>query len=339
MAIAAVSVTTINLQGTDPTSVGLRRVVQDLQTVEKALNNLISLANKTVDPSDTVPPHVLATTSGLDVDHTVSGLTAGQVLKAIGATNAAFANLTFGELEGSDITDDPEDGDFIQFVDGFWIASTAPPGGSTGLNLGAGAGVYANNAGAVLQFKGLLHAAGLLIDATVNSLTFSIDPIPATALLIPFSTLLQGVVPPPGAINGFFLRDDGTWAAIVQLAPPPIGGTWETSDGTTALALPIGAITRQLNGTYTIKSVSILTLGGPGSCVVNIYKANKSVHYPPVSGDDITGGAPPSITSGTVYLNTTLTGWTLSVVAGDVFLFTLASTATFAAVQIVIEIG
>jgi len=37
--------------------------------------------------------HVLATTSGLGADHTVSGLTAGQVLRATGATTAAFGSI------------------------------------------------------------------------------------------------------------------------------------------------------------------------------------------------------------------------------------------------------
>jgi hypothetical protein len=44
--------------------------------------------------------HVLATTAGLGADHTTSGLTAGQVLRASGATTAAFASLNFTDLAG-----------------------------------------------------------------------------------------------------------------------------------------------------------------------------------------------------------------------------------------------
>lgn len=44
--------------------------------------------------------HVLASTSGLGADHTVSGLTAGQVLRASSATTAAFAQLAHGDLSG-----------------------------------------------------------------------------------------------------------------------------------------------------------------------------------------------------------------------------------------------
>lgn len=42
--------------------------------------------------------HVLATTSALGADHTVSGLTTGQVLRATGATTAQFMGLTSGDI-------------------------------------------------------------------------------------------------------------------------------------------------------------------------------------------------------------------------------------------------
>lgn len=42
--------------------------------------------------------HVLASTSGLGADHTVSGLTSGQVLRATGATTAAFGSLQATDL-------------------------------------------------------------------------------------------------------------------------------------------------------------------------------------------------------------------------------------------------
>lgn len=48
--------------------------------------------------------HVLAGTAGLGADHTVSGLTSGQVLRATGATTAAFQSLVEGDLPTHDIT-------------------------------------------------------------------------------------------------------------------------------------------------------------------------------------------------------------------------------------------
>jgi len=46
----------------------------------------------------TIATHVLATTAGLGAQHTTSGLTAGQVLRATSATTAAFASLVAGDL-------------------------------------------------------------------------------------------------------------------------------------------------------------------------------------------------------------------------------------------------
>lgn len=46
-------------------------------------------------------PHDLASTGGLGSQHTVAGLTAGQVLVATGATTAVFALLAFAALSGA----------------------------------------------------------------------------------------------------------------------------------------------------------------------------------------------------------------------------------------------
>lgn len=64
------------------------------------LAGAIDLADlNTRDYSDlTNRSHVLAGTAGLGADHTVSGLTAGQVLRATAATTAAFQNLVAGDI-------------------------------------------------------------------------------------------------------------------------------------------------------------------------------------------------------------------------------------------------
>jgi len=49
----------------------------------------------------TPTPHVIATASGLGAEHTVNGLTAGQVLKAKGATTAQFEQMAHSELSGA----------------------------------------------------------------------------------------------------------------------------------------------------------------------------------------------------------------------------------------------
>ena len=67
--------------------------------VNKTGSNLADLATRNyIDLNSR--GHVLATTTGLGADHTTNGLTAGQVLRASGATNAAFAQLSHSDLGG-----------------------------------------------------------------------------------------------------------------------------------------------------------------------------------------------------------------------------------------------
>lgn len=67
-------------------------------TISRAVDHA-TLANVTPNQHHN-QSHVLATTAGLGADHTVSGLTAGQVLKATGATGAAFGQLQHSDLVG-----------------------------------------------------------------------------------------------------------------------------------------------------------------------------------------------------------------------------------------------
>lgn len=135
--------------------------------------------------------------------------------------------------------------------------------------------------------------------------------------------------------------DDAGFAASASSAAPVmtqvIGAAWVSSGG--AIVVPVNAVPRTVSGAFTIKEVIILTVGGSGSCVVNVWKANLSAHYPPVITDDITGGTSPAISGGVVYQNSTLAGWTLALAQDDVLLFTLASSSVFTFVSIQIRIG
>lgn len=74
----------------------------------------------------------------------------------------------------------------------------------------------------------------------------------------------------------------------------------------------------------TIADVSLF--GGPsGSLTVEIEKCTYAQYdfgaTHPVAGDKITASAPPAISSGTKYTDSTLTGWTLNFSAGDILRF------------------
>lgn len=64
-----------------------------------------------------------------------------------------------------------------------------------------------------------------------------------------------------------------------------------------------------------------------GSIVVNVWK-DVYANYPPDVADKITASAPPTITTGVKSLDTTLTGWTTSIAAGDTIRFNVDSVTT-----------
>ncbi|RYG14071.1 MAG: hypothetical protein EON92_03480 [Burkholderiales bacterium] len=113
------------------------------------------------------------------------------------------------------------------------------------------------------------------------------------------------------------------------------GATWP--GGSSAVTVPADNVSVMCPLAGTITRATLLTEGGPGSCVVNVWR-DAIGNFPPVAGDSITGGTPPSITAGTYSADSTLTGWSKSVAAGDVLRFNLASCSAFTSVSIQIEI-
>lgn len=64
-----------------------------------------------------------------------------------------------------------------------------------------------------------------------------------------------------------------------------------------------------------------------GDVVIDIWK-DTYANYPPTVADTITASAKPTLSTAASYNDTTLTGWTKSIVAGDVFGFNVDSVAT-----------
>lgn len=70
-----------------------------------------------------------------------------------------------------------------------------------------------------------------------------------------------------------------------------------------------------------------------GSIVVDIWK-DTYANFPPVIGDSITASAKPTISSATKSQDTTLTGWTTSIAAGDILRFNVNSTTSIKRVTV-----
>jgi hypothetical protein len=64
-----------------------------------------------------------------------------------------------------------------------------------------------------------------------------------------------------------------------------------------------------------------------GSIVVDLWKDTLSA-FPPTSGDSITASAKPTLSSANHNSDTTLTGWTTSITAGDVIRYNVSSVST-----------
>jgi hypothetical protein len=86
----------------------------------------------------------------------------------------------------------------------------------------------------------------------------------------------------------------------------------------------------------TIEAVTLLA-DQSGSIVVDIWK-DTYANYPPTSGDSITASAKPTISSAVKSQNTTLTGWTTSVTAGDTIRFNVDSATTVQRVTVSLKV-
>jgi hypothetical protein len=88
--------------------------------------------------------------------------------------------------------------------------------------------------------------------------------------------------------------------------------------------------------TCTITSATLLSTDASatsGSIVIDVWK-DTYANYPPANADSITASAPPTLSSANKSQDSTLTGWTTSVTAGDVLGFTVDSATTVTRVSL-----
>lgn len=131
--------------------------------------------------------------------------------------------------------------------------------------------------------------------------------------------------------------------------------TVTTGDANTTLTLPIigtvgividgggSAITTGVKGFIevpyagTIVAATMLA-DQSGSIVIDVWK-DTYANYPPTVADTITAAAKPTITTATKSQDTTLTGWTTSIAAGDILGFNVDSITTITRVTLVLKIS
>ena len=125
-----------------------------------------------------------------------------------------------------------------------------------------------------------------------------------------------------------------------------VATTLKTAAKTRAIGITIdgggSAITTGIKGDIyvpfacTITAVTMLA-DQSGSIVVDIWK-DTYANYPPTDADSITASAVPTITTAVKSQDTSLTGWTTSVSAGDTLRFNVDSVTTIERVTLVLTV-
>ncbi len=87
----------------------------------------------------------------------------------------------------------------------------------------------------------------------------------------------------------------------------------------------------------TIQRVTMLA-DQTGSIVVDIWK-DTYANFPPTVADSICGAAKPTISSAQKSQDSTLTGWTKSIAAGDILAFNVDSCTTITRVTISLKVA
>src|SRR5262249_48699124 len=121
--------------------------------------------------------------------------------------------------------------------------------------------------------------------------------------------------------------------------------TWSLDDGTTMVCfekdnngnvLPTGVLGDvQVPFAATITGVTLLA-DQTGSCVVDIWK-QVYASYPPTVTQTITASALPTISATNKYTDSTLTGWTTSIAAGDCIRYNLNSVSSITRITVLLK--
>lgn len=86
----------------------------------------------------------------------------------------------------------------------------------------------------------------------------------------------------------------------------------------------------------TIRRVTTMAVQS-GDIVIDIWK-DTYANFPPTDADSITAGTPPTLSSAANAQDSTLTGWTTAIAAGDIMGFNVDSAATIETVTVALEV-
>ncbi len=141
----------------------------------------------------------------------------------------------------------------------------------------------------------------------------------------------------PGAHITLTYDDTANELEIAADAAPPriFGATWGSSAA--LVAANCKDVYVRVPVACTIVAAHVLTQGGTGSCVIDVRK-DTYTNFPPTGADGIAASAKPTVTAGVKATDTTLTGWTTAIAAGDVLAFHVDSTSTFTGISVILDV-
>lgn len=185
----------------------------------------------------------------------------------------------------------------------------------------------------------IIQGAGDSSDAALDAHEAAIDPHPqyTTDAEVAADIADHEAAANPHPVYLTQAEGDGLYKPISYSPLFVKGATWVSTDGAALTAGDCPEVNVLCQNAGTISKWTILTEGGTGSCVVDVWK-DTYANAPPTVADTITAAAKPTVTTATKAQSSTLTGWTTSVTAGDIMTFKLDSSSTFTSITVILEI-
>lgn len=221
-----------------------------------------------------------------------------------GAINASTTSLTIVPVGGSPSTATPN---FRIWLDSEMMIVTAVSGGSnqnyTVIRGAEGTTAAAHSSGAIVLYP--LVGAGQPRDGIKAGIIYE---------LVAQNSAFVTITDIPNKILAITIIIDG-------------GGSVITTGVKCDVEVPFDC---------TINRATLLA-DQSGSMVIDIWK-DTYANYPPIGTDSITASAKPTLSSATKSQDSTLTGWTTSVSAGDVLRFNVDSASTITRVTLSLKV-
>lgn len=150
-------------------------------------------------------------------------------------------------------------------------------------------------------------------------------------------------VPRPGWLawsledEALFVFRSGAWTPFTGSGSGNnrvIGATWVRNGD--EIVLPVNDVYVRVPADLRIVRATVMTIGGPGSCAIDVWR-DTAANFPPTSSDSIVGGNLLEIDAGQYLETEFLDGWSLELTQGDIVAFHLEESDSFELVTVILD--